>query len=142
MTTLIMNNGELAVDTGLFNNGVYSGEVQKWAKVSEQYGGGFVVGCGDFAPLADSLQFLNQGQSPEGVNFSENFSLYWMTREKTCLMLISDGIWQEMPQPVTDGSGHQIAIGALKAGATPSEAVSIVCDVDPFTHGPIDVLRV
>lgn len=36
------------------------------------------------------------------------------------------------------GTGAAYAIGAMRMGATPSEAVAIACEFDPSSQGPID----
>jgi len=63
------------------------------------------------------------------------------------LILSSDGIlWVDhkgreiaTPAPIAIGSGQDIAIGAMMAGATPGEAVNIACKRDPHSGGRIKV---
>jgi len=39
------------------------------------------------------------------------------------------------------GSGAQAALGAMRMGADPAEAVEIACEIDPYCGGPITVER-
>jgi ATP-dependent protease HslVU (ClpYQ) peptidase subunit len=43
--------------------------------------------------------------------------------------------------PAADGSGGHIAVGAMEAGATPQEAVTIAARRDPHTGGKITVMK-
>jgi hypothetical protein len=50
---------------------------------------------------------------------------------------VSPDTW---PTPWAWGSGHQIAIGALMAGATAQAAVEIACRVDNLSGGVIQTM--
>ena len=49
---------------------------------------------------------------------------------------------EEQEYPFTTGTGRDIALGALKAGATPKEAVEIACRVDVHSGGSIQVVNI
>jgi ATP-dependent protease HslVU (ClpYQ) peptidase subunit len=71
--------------------------------------------------------------------------------EAMLLILQADGIYlmtQNDPYPeqiaadyYAIGSGGPAALGALYAGATLEQAMDIACVVDPYTRGPITVLK-
>lgn len=44
--------------------------------------------------------------------------------------------------PWTTGSGHEYALGALKAGASAEEAVRIACEIDIHSGGEIQVVNI
>ena len=44
--------------------------------------------------------------------------------------------------PYVDGSGYQYALGAVKAGADPAEAVRIACECDVHSGGEVQVVDI
>lgn len=135
MTTIAYRDGVLAADTLFTKDGIRHGFGQK---IFDAGSIGWFALMG-FAPHAFRLrQWIEdgrQGEQPEG-----------------CVILVSPGgeieIFEERgAQPEAGapfhayGSGEQIALGAMQAGATAEEAVLAAIAIDTQTGGEITVLR-
>lgn len=52
-------------------------------------------------------------------------------------LIVDDADPVEIEVPAAVGSGSELAIGAMLAGASPMEAVQIACSRDPFSGGQL-----
>ncbi len=68
----------------------------------------------------------------------------------TALVLFAHGLYEFDAYCTADkiiepfyaiGSGAKAALGAMHAGATAEQAVEIACKVDPYTSGPVQVVK-
>lgn len=99
-------------------------------------GKGYIVGFCGF-PVQQPLfeKFIETGEKPDGLDM----------KDCTGLVVKADGIFiyefvllpLKMQPPFTMGSGEATAYGAMKAGATPLEAIKIACEVDVYSGGAI-----
>lgn len=95
--------------------------------------------CGDWDKVLKAFQLL------------ENNATEWESDlDVSILELRGDGIWvyENTITPVhikndfwAVGTGANFAICAMRLGKSPAEAVAIAEEFDPFTHGPIESLK-
>lgn len=141
MTVIAIRDGVLAVDSLISGGGVNHGRAAKWAAIPDLFGGGFAAASGDLARGLEGLRDL-----------AARGEVFW-PRDDTgvaILHLKADGsVWLfELGQWITydapfyaAGSGEQIALGAMAAGATAEEAVNIACEYSQTCGGAVHVLR-
>jgi len=144
ITTIAYKDGILAVDSAVTGSGKYFGSVMKavngdgWAASvagSISMNGAMaheIAACVlDFAPPPGGLKFLKSDIEILFVNKHGHIYSCW---NEGCTKIDTDFY--------ALGSGEAVAIGAMAAGATAEEAVTIACKYDIATRGPVHVLRV
>lgn len=143
MTTIAYRDGIMAAD-GKRNdaNDVKRGEVKKIHLFDD-----CIVGVsGDVPSITRFLDWVGSGMPQD--NMPE------MVSEKGFTATIVDAggdveIWQSDLTPMmqdapfyASGSGYEIAMGAMAAGASAEEAVEIACEYDAHSGGPVQVVNV
>jgi hypothetical protein len=143
MTTIALRDGILAADRAIFDRDTYCGQTVKIHRAGCGAIGG-VAGCfGDastFREWMTSSAWVDVSSPPqfdhensEALVIKPDGSVFWIGPGKR---------WVQQWGPFfAIGSGFRIAMGALAAGASASEAVSIACDLDCYTRGPVDTLE-
>lgn len=103
-------------------------------KVIERYGRIYAM-CGmqcDLATLVDKLE------SGEKMPPDFEFTLLMITREGTIFTQTEKSLTPvQVSVPHAVGSGSDIAIGAMRAGASAHRAVQIAAELDVYTGGEI-----
>lgn len=136
MTVIVYRDGIMAADTGVTDTFITRGiKLHKKA--------GHIIGfCGDVAQALVFVDwFFNQKKNRRPDLSSETG---W-----EALVLNKDGIttWDRSLRPIpmdeefyAIGSGASLAMGAMEAGATAEEAVTIACKRDPYCRLPLTLL--
>lgn len=145
MTTIAYRDGILAADQAIFDRDTYCGQTVKIHRASCGAIGG-LAGC-----FGDSSTFREWMSRAVIVDFNLNEPPAFKDESSEALVVKPDGsvYWigpgkrwaQQHGAFFAIGSGFRVAMGALAAGASASEAVSIACDLDCYTRGPVDTLE-
>lgn len=141
MTTIAYKNGILAADSAVTINNMYAGKVNKITYDEEKKVAIGISGNMFVSTLVDKIVAYMNGELEKPPEF-----------EDTDILIVKDGkvyVYQGEHYPVllesdfaSIGSGSQIAMGAMAAGATAEEAVSIASEMDVFTRKPINVIKI
>lgn len=101
-----------------------------------------IVGCaGNATDRIAFCKWLIEGGKPPRIRKDEFAALVLRQDgeieyfDDTCIPLPAEA-------PIAIGSGREIAIGAMEAGASPKDAVHIAAKRDPHTGGDITVLEI
>jgi 20S proteasome alpha/beta subunit len=136
LTTIAWDGKSLAVDSRTTCGGNVM--TDNTVKLHKNVGRFLAVAfSGDHAPMSDFLEWIKggeKGDAPKGdvniVAIGKNKKAYALWREQSSKFINIDA-------PYTDGTGHQIAQGAMDAGATAVEAVKISIKRDVYTGGKV-----
>ncbi|MGI9437565.1 MAG: hypothetical protein ACR2Q4_22515 [Geminicoccaceae bacterium] len=128
----------MAADSGCFNDGLYEGEVDKIWILQDI---GLFGCCGEYGAILKVVEWLTFGGEPKDKPRLSRDS------EFTGLLVKRDGevLHYQLglrPLPISAtfhaiGSGRQIAVGALAAGATAEQAIRIACHYDRMSMEPV-----
>lgn len=144
MTTIACDGRTLVADTRA-TEGTISSHVSKLHRFKH----GYVAIAGDVLHGLKFVEWLKQRRG----NSMRGFPAHDMTEDGfDALVLRDDGTmetWDHRggPVPITDpfwalGSGKEVALGALHAGATVRQAVIIACKVDSASSLPLEAVEV
>lgn len=136
MTIIAYRDGVMAADT-CATDGFLTNCLKLYKKQ------GHVIGfCGDVAQAMVFVDwFFNQKKNRKPDLAQEG--------EWEAMILNKDGVttWDKSlrPLPISDdfyaiGSGSQLAMGAMEAGATAEEAALIACKRNPYCRAPVTVM--
>lgn len=140
MTTIVYRDGTMAGDTATFDRHCYCGTVEKVFRNPEGMLLGFAGCLGDLAGVRawfmagaenDPPEFKDD--STEGLLIQPDGAAEWLGKGQKRYAIAG-------PFHAA-GSGFEVAMGALHAGASAERACEIACDVDDSTRRPISVLR-
>jgi len=166
MTTIAYKNGIIAADTGVFVGNTFIGELNKIFKVEFTYGvilGGVAGDCDKsvkFIEWSHHLEdeFIQDTLSPissklrdcEKLNQygknDEPFEAFIVVRhtagKEKIFTYEAPGIAVEIITPFyANGSGRNLALGAMEVGASAKEAVMVASRYDLYTKTPIQLLK-
>ncbi len=138
MTTIAYKDRIMAADSGCFNGGLYEGEVDKISILPDA---GVIGCCGEYGAILKVIEWLTAGGKPrEKPRLSRD-------SEFTGLLVRPNGEvvhYQLGLRPLrltadfhAIGSGRQIAVGAMAAGASAEQAVRIACHYDQISMEPV-----
>lgn len=140
MTTIAYKDGVLAADTLATCNGYLEGRQTKIARVGKA-----LVGAVGSTPMCNRFRGWvaagMTGESPfEGKDEGNGIVV---TPDGVIVVWSHLGPWAVQDRPYYAlGSGEQIAVGAMAAGASAEEAVRIAMRHDTISGGDVMVLRV
>lgn len=141
MTTIAYRNGIIAADTGLVGGGLKDCQMNKIAKRAD----GAVAGaCGAAWWIQAFLTWFQKGGD---MPHSKSSSYGIVVRSPRSLIQIfesDEGTTRRLKVRApyyAIGSGCRIAIGAMFAGATPTDAVRAAMAHDDSTYGRVTSLR-
>ena len=106
------------------------------SKVRPLKGGRFLGTAGDVAFGLAFEEWLN-GDAEQPTPTNDGFSALVLNPDGVIHLYGPDGVAIEVPPPVAIGSGMDVAIGAMDAGADPVEAIIIASRRDPHTGGQV-----
>lgn len=139
MTTIAYRDGLVAVDTQVGDCPV---EYQrKWGKLAD---GRVVAACGNGEERPAVMAWLDQGGEPSRFPKLEEIQVIVFDAVSVYEYLPhSHGHpYERKPEPFFAwGSGADVAIGAMAAGASAEEAVRIAARYDVHTGGEIEVIH-
>lgn len=139
MTTIAFCAGVLAADSQATAGGKFEGSVTKIAKRGQ-----FLAAVCGLAPASRAfLDWFRSGMPGDCPPLGDKDDSAWgfiYTPENRVLWFKPSGL-EDFHAPIhSTGSGSEIALGAMHAGATPEEAVAIAAKLDIHTGGDITVL--
>lgn len=136
MTTIATDGLGVAADGRLMRNDII---VSNSREKAQRLPDGSLLGCaGDSVDVEAFVKWLaSGGKRPKP---SDKFSALHLTQDGLFYYSeTGDGIPCDPPFAI--GSGCEVAMGAMDAGATPQEAVELASERDPFTGGKIVCLE-
>lgn len=138
MTIIAVKDGILAADTGVFAGGLISGTARKWAPVPEHKGGGFVAGSGSLAKAQRAITEMAGDNQCD----PEADAMIWLDSSGRVLEKYGEDDWLEYDAPFhAIGSGAEVALGAMAAGASAKEAVKIAIQLCVECGGRAEVAK-
>ncbi len=98
---------------------------------------GRIVGFSGTASSArDYIAWLEGGEKPDK---EDNFHLLVLNLDGTAAIIFDDRTSDPVDLPAVLGTGGDIALGAMMAGATPEEAVNLAILRDVYSGGKVTV---
>lgn len=139
MTTIAYKDGILAADSAVTYSGTYQGSTRK-IFASKQ--GGLVAACGDLTALAVVKRWVEEkhckGDIPET---SAEYSALWVKPNgEVYVVEHREAVKIDAPF-IANGSGADIATGAMAFGATADQAVHIAACFDTSSAAPIQIAK-
>lgn len=153
MTTIAYRDGVMSGDSSVWVNDVYVGDTIKVSKFRKSL-------VGHSGVLADMLKFrlwykkyidnipykneldeiINNLESLTGQLEADTTFLY-VNLNKQIVKIRKEGLTFINSNYVSIGSGFEIALGAMAAGASAEEAVKIAIDKNAYTSGEIHSVK-
>lgn len=137
MTTIATDGQSMAGDGQSQSRGTVVNHTR--AKIRRLQNGSIVGGCGDMHDTTAWADWLDGGKVGDCPIQTEEFGGLILKIDGSVLMVDHKGRECSVEAPCAVGSGMDLAIGAMMAGATPGEAVNIACKRDPHSGGRIKV---
>lgn len=139
MTTIAYRDGVLAADSMCSTNGTYLASVDKIHRLDD----GRIVGlCGQSGVCRMVVNWLNGGEKPV-LAADDNLNAIIVNPDGGLALLDKHLVLIPCRAPfLADGSGREIALGAMAAGATAEHAVEIACRFDNGSFLPVQSLTI
>lgn len=138
MTTVAYRGGVMAADSLVTGSEIRRGTTRKIHRLED---GGLVGFAGDLGWHDAIILWMNNGADPDfRPKLPENYRLYGMWVKPTHEVLVFS---QDLNLSFCEsdfhaqGSGNEIAIGAMAHGASAFQAVEIACQFDVFSGLPV-----
>jgi len=138
MTTIAYRDGVMAADSHVGCNGVRSGTARKVF----EHDGGAIAGSGSFGEVLRFKDWIVAGADEDARPELKESNLIWFRRDGSFIEYDPAGSLSFEAPFYAIGSGREIAIGAMAAGATAEEAVRIASDWDSETGGEIVTVEI
>lgn len=136
MTTIACNGREMAGDGQISGNGL--SHMTACPKVFRLNDGRVVGFSGSPFFHREALAYLN-GET-DSLDLDGEFEAVILHADGRCECMDSRGRRYEQSTPCVSGSGGAVALGAMAAGKSPSQAVAIAAVYDQATGGTITSL--
>jgi hypothetical protein len=136
MTTVAIKDGIIAADSAVYDRGTLVGTCHKLTRLRD---GTIITGTGGWDSLTTFREWYANGPKSERPRLGDSFEAfvikpngasYWYGIAALPTRL-NIGKFHAL------GSGYQIAMGAMAAGASAIEAVKIACKLDSGTEAPV-----
>lgn len=137
MTIIAIRDGIMAVDSMIGSDGLIEGEFIKFMPAPSSMNGGFIAGAGSASSTQAFMEAITRGQKPEKL---DGEVLHMDQFGKVSFYSEERPITWKAPFYVS-GSGREIALGAMAAGASAVEAAEFACKYSSTCAGPVHVLR-
>lgn len=140
MTTIAYKDGVLAADTGVEVNGIYVGKVSKI--ITNDYGQMGSL-AGRMSDLGIFERWMKAGADKDELPqfTSEKAEAFLVNKDGSTEYITSLGFFTIDSPYHAEGSGFELAMGAMEAGATAIQAVEIAIKLDIGSHGPVTQAR-
>jgi hypothetical protein len=135
MTTIATDGKSMAADSrGCCNDVIRCDTEIKIYRLVD----GRIAGCsGTITAARDYVRWLNEGGEKPNVDKENGFHALVLSLDGTAQIHGNDDLPDNVDIPAAIGSGSSLALGAMLAGAGPTDAVAIAMKRDPFTGGAI-----
>ena len=139
MTTIAYRDGVLAADSASCAGGTWSGSTRKIGRAPD---GSIAALSGTVVDCHAVLRWVEHGMDERKRPVEQDVAGLLITADGTVYLVEGNA----PPAPITApfyaaGSGRQIALGAMAAGASAQRAVEIACEWDTGSRGPVVVER-
>lgn len=111
-------------------------------KVEKLTDGSLFGACGSAADALHLVEFLNGGCIGDWPHRTDNFGAIVVRPDGSVFTCSENDGLIKVCAPIAMGSGADYAVGAMDAGASPAEAVSIAIGRDPRSGGSISVVTI
>jgi len=139
MTTIVWDGKNLASDSRSCSEGTIDPGVCK--KIFSNKNVLYAL-AGDYAQCMEVVRWMSEGRDPYSEPaFHEPEYQILMIRNGTGYFFSGELYGYEVTAPVAYGSGREVALGALAAGASAKKAVEAACMLDPNSAPPIKVVK-
>ena len=140
MTTIAYRDGVLAADTQTTSGERNDGHDVKIAK----RGCILAAAAGSSAMCRLFMDWFRSGMKGDAPSMKNGDFTGWgmLFYERDRIAMLNEAGWETRRAEIyTNGSGGDLALGAMAAGASPPEAVRIAMRYDIHTGGDVTVLR-
>lgn len=138
MTTIAYRDGWLAADSGSFAGDTWVGSRNKIVRLKD---GRHAAGCGGSIEIRAMLDWLDagaQGPRPD----KGDVEIFVVEMDGSLMMCSQHGLQAAPNAPFhATGSGYEIALGAMAAGASAEEAVRIACRYNVHSVEPVNSVQ-
>lgn len=140
MTSIAYRDGVLAADSGVQSRGTRIGSVQKVFKAKD---GSLLAYAGDANLAADVAEWVDGGLRHDSVpDTADRGTILWVQPDGSVHIIDGGG----KPYPVeapfyAEGSGEDLALGAMAAGASAVQAIEIAIHFDSGSSGPVQFVE-
>jgi ATP-dependent protease HslVU (ClpYQ) peptidase subunit len=152
MTTIAYKDGILAADSQVSaGNRICNNDFHKVQRIdSPDYGSVYIAAAGTLSHILEMFDFVETlfaGEEPEAIKFaSDQFQVVMLREDGTLLEGIlteasTNILWIECENPWSIGSGSDFAMGAMFAGMSAEEAVSLASRLDVYTNDNVKVYK-
>jgi ATP-dependent protease HslVU (ClpYQ) peptidase subunit len=152
MTTIAYKDGILAADSQVSaGNRICNNDFHKVQRIdSPDYGSVYIAAAGTLSHILEMFDFVETlfaGEEPEAIKFaSDQFQVVMLREDGTLLEGIlteasTNILWIECENPWSIGSGSDFAMGAMFAGMSAEEAVSLASRLDVYTNNNVKVYK-
>ncbi len=138
MTTIAYRSGILAADSGVYMNNALIGSYTKIVRNKHGLMGG---AAGNISDIQSFHKWIMGGAKGDLPFFDDTTGLLVTTDGKVELIHLGQRSPVQSPF-IAIGSGLEVAMGAMCAGASAEEAVAIAIRIHAHSDGPITVLKV
>lgn len=130
MTTIAWDGKHLATDGRMTTNGIVRSEnTEKLFRIGDAW----FAGCGTYEDVLLAVQWYRNECPSTKPTLSDGFAALIQRGEK-CFRVERGLIEWEVVELAATGSGFELALGAMAAGATAAEAVRIAARFDTNTN--------
>ncbi len=141
MTTIAVRDGIMAADSAIVDGGICVGSVPKLHRISC----GVMGGAGKWSEVLMFRDWLDEC-GPDPKTFPDKIrdtdtSVLLLCKDGRLLCLEGRSQWEIDAPYQAIGTGFQIALGAMAAGASAERAVEIACDLDVNARRPVIVVK-
>lgn len=137
MTTIAYKDGVLAADTLITANGMICG----YAKKIWRAGRLLIGGAGSDAVTNTFRDWVKDGMSGDHPLKKDIGNLFIVKPDGLTVMWCDDGPFLMKETFWALGSGEEVAMGAMAAGASARKAVQLACARDTRSGGDVTVLK-
>lgn len=138
MTVIAIKDRIIAADSSCYASGVYAGVMRKLHPVPDEFGGGWIAGAGSAAVVQLAIEAIQKGGANARPEKNDaDFNLIWLRSDGLVSVVEREATFEVMAPYHAEGSGRDIALGAMAAGASAEEAVRIACDLEQSCRGPV-----
>lgn len=140
MTTIAYRDGILCTDSACTSSqGILLGTVRKLGRAPD---GSLIAAAGKSMACAVVVAWAESGMEGSPNVSDDDFGAILVRPDRTVHHLSGDGSTVQIDAPFhAEGSGYQIALGAMAAGASAEEAVQIACKLDGKSREPVQLIR-
>jgi len=138
MTTIVWDGKKIASDSRSCSGGLIDPGVCRKLFSNKNTTSGI---AGDYAQALSVMRWMSEGRDPDSEpDFLEPEYEVLMIRNGTGYFFSGELHGYEVSAPFALGTGREVALGAIAAGASARKAVEAACRLDPNSAPPVMVM--